>query len=504
MKPLSVWIDSFFHQNLLRAASLLVPVRQRVEWGREWSSELWHVRQSCVPEGLHSWRAEREITAFCLGAFQDAVSLRRHAWKTRAPLPPLRGSASLCLFVLAVALTACSGVALLLPGVRAAYSLARRPVDPGLVLIQNAASKSDRPSIPVEQFRSWSSSKQKYFDGLAFYKISQESVSTTQAGWEVAHASTNLFSISGVPIRYTGAENTTSGDLPRVILSDAVWKRDFAGKPNIAGSPVRVGGIVARIAGVAPKGSWRLPGKVDAWLLQPSSAFSAEDAGFVVAHLTPVGKVEMWAPRLQIAVAQPDDSNDEFLAVCLNEGMPLPWAVFGFAVILAFLALPATTCVSMGESSFSSQRPSWSRRLNRWGFLAAKIALLLPIAYFASMDIGYCCATPYSPTSVYLNLASAFSVCLFGLRWALLDQLQRCPICLRSVAHPAQVGYSSRTFLAWSGTELICMDGHTLLHVPGLPTSWFSTQRWLYLDTSWDFLFMGPTSAPEKELLTGF
>jgi hypothetical protein len=28
-----------------------------------------------------------------------------------------------------------------------------------------------------------------------------------------------------------------------------------------------------------------------------------------------------------------------------------------------------------------------------------------------------------------------------------------------------------------------------LLHIPGLPTSWFSTQRWLYLDTSWDFLF---------------
>jgi hypothetical protein len=36
------------------------------------------------------------------------------------------------------------------------------------------------------------------------------------------------------------------------------------------------------------------------------------------------------------------------------------------------------------------------------------------------------------------------------------------------------------------------MGGHALLHVPGLPTSWFSTQRWLYLDTSWGFLFAGP------------
>jgi hypothetical protein len=33
------------------------------------------------------------------------------------------------------------------------------------------------------------------------------------------------------------------------------------------------------------------------------------------------------------------------------------------------------------------------------------------------------------------------------------------------------------------------MGGHTLLHVPSLPTSWFSGQRWMYLDTSWEFLF---------------
>jgi hypothetical protein len=46
-------------------------------------------------------------------------------------------------------------------------------------------------------------------------------------------------------------------------------------------------------------------------------------------------------------------------------------------------------------------------------------------------------------------------------------------------------------FLAWNGTELMCASGHTLLHVPGLPTSWFETQRWLYLDTSWEFLFAG-------------
>jgi hypothetical protein len=57
------------------------------------------------------------------------------------------------------------------------------------------------------------------------------------------------------------------------------------------------------------------------------------------------------------------------------------------------------------------------------------------------------------------------------------------------VTNPASVGLASRTFLGWNGTEMICMDGHTLLHVPAMPTSWFSDQRWLYLDSSWQFLF---------------
>jgi hypothetical protein len=36
------------------------------------------------------------------------------------------------------------------------------------------------------------------------------------------------------------------------------------------------------------------------------------------------------------------------------------------------------------------------------------------------------------------------------------------------------------------------MGGHTLLHVPSLPTSWFGIQRWMFLDPSWKFLFAGP------------
>jgi len=200
----------------------------------------------------------------------------------------------------------------------------------------------------------------------------------------------------------------------------------------------------------------------------------------------------MWTTRVPITAYKANDSEDDLLGVALDRDVPSPWIVFLFATMLALLVLPAITSVSLGETSVSSHRTSWPRRICRWGFLVAKIVLLMPIVYFVSVDLAYWNVAFAPSSSVYIQLIASFSICLFGLRWVLKDQRQRCPVCLRRVEHPAQVGQASRTFLDWNGTELMCMGGHTLLHVPGLPTSWFSTQRWLYLDTSWGFLFAGP------------
>jgi hypothetical protein len=44
----------------------------------------------------------------------------------------------------------------------------------------------------------------------------------------------------------------------------------------------------------------------------------------------------------------------------------------------------------------------------------------------------------------------------------------------------------------------MCLNGHTLLHIPDLHTSWFSSPRWLYLDTSWACLFTGSNEPKAK------
>jgi hypothetical protein len=280
-------------------------------------------------------------------------------------------------------------------------------------------------------------------------------------------------------------------DMPRLVLSERMWKQKFAANPEIVGTLLLVGSRPVRVAGIAPGDAWRLPGDGDAWLLQPESEFSPSDRGYVVAHLTQSGRSKMWGGLVNITTYDSQRSEHDFLGKSLEAQVPSPANIYWFGVLLALLALPAVASVSLAEYCFSSQKPSKIRRALRLGFLGMKIALILLVSCFSSIDIAYWHSPAFSPSGAYVQLVATFAVCLFGARWALLDQRQRCPVCLRRVTNPAQVGLASRTFLAWNGTELICADGHALLHIPGLPTSWFSTQRWLYLDTSWDFLFAG-------------
>jgi hypothetical protein len=57
--------SEWLQHAILRMASLLAPSDQRAEWVKEWQSELWYIPRSRAP-------------LFCLGAFRDALWLRRN------------------------------------------------------------------------------------------------------------------------------------------------------------------------------------------------------------------------------------------------------------------------------------------------------------------------------------------------------------------------------------------------------------------------------------------
>jgi hypothetical protein len=493
MKTPLVLIADLLYLCLLCCASLFVPAPQRAEWFKEWRSELWHVRRGRMTAGF-SLDAEREIAAFCLGAFQDAFCIRQQLGHGARWLALSKGSAARCLLFLGAVLAAGYGISLLSPGVRNERQKELNPLRSELVLVRSALSNDDtKPTIGAGQFLLWKSRGRQLFDGLAFYQVMQQPISqASEPALSIAYASPNLFKLLGVTLRFAQPPGERQVAGASVVLSDELWRRDFGSSSDIVGRTIRVGEQEVRVGGVTPAGFDGLPGKVDAWLLEPTDYLFSDLPGFVVAHVDPYERRELWSVNGRVTSPRPGLTPGEFVCTSLDDRTPGGWRVFAFAIFVAFLALPATTSLPLGEYRVSTQRRSWSIRLRRWSFLAAKTGMLLPIAFYVPLDLAYSNTTLQTSSAVYVQLIASFSICLFGLRWMLRDQRQRCPVCLNLLEHPAKVGQASHSFLAWNGIELICTGGHGLLHVPEMPTSWFSTQRWIYLDASWNVLFSEP------------
>jgi hypothetical protein len=493
MKSPSEVAFSVLQRGLLSGAALLVPACDRDEWRREWLAELWHVRRSLISiDETFSLDSQREITGFCLGAFADAICVRNLSDRTSAPSAHMHCSAAQTLLWLFVILLLCLLITSLLPGVQAENEAARFQIDRNVLLISEAAASRTKPSIPADLYRGWKKTPQRFFDNLAFYRVTRETADSGSAriSWNVARATANLFPTLGLPLTHTAE---TGSDLSSIVLSHEAWMRSFGGDPRIAGRILRIGNASVRIAGVAPAGAWQLPGSPDVWLLEPdaqiASEVSAKTPGYFFAQLSARGQAARTGPGITISARDPENIDIDLSGTPLTAPVEGPWNLYEFALFLALIALPAVSSVSLGETHLTSHRPSFKQSLRRFLFLGAKFALIAGIALFASFDLAYWYTPNYSPVAECVQLISCFLVCLSGFRWALADQRHRCPVCLRRVTNPATVGLASRTFLGWNGTEMICMGGHTLLHVPALPTSWFSDQRWLYLDSSWQFLF---------------
>jgi len=136
-----------------------------------------------------------------------------------------------------------------------------------------------------------------------------------------------------------------------------------------------------------------------------------------------------------------------------------------------------------GSKGWLSTRAKWNL------FLIAKGTLTLAFGFLASLVAtgpAHMVLGKYSDWFELLMYAVTVTV---GLRWVLLNQEQRCQKCLRMLSQPTRVGYASRNFLEWNGTELVCADGHGLLHVPEMQGSWCWYDQWVELDPSWGGLF---------------
>ena len=476
---------------LLYVVSKRLPRDAQVEWRREWLAELWQVERSTLPAGKTSLAELFIPTRFCLGAFQDVRALRSTREAFHGKWLRVDRSVWTCLAALSAILMICFVAAQLLPGAVEARHASRFQVRPGLVLIRHAAARgSQSAAISSAFYHQLEHARQQGFDGFAYYRIENTS-QNAQLNGNIVHASANLFTLLGLRAALSDGQQVqnTKDSSRRVVLSDATWRKQYGADPQIIGRKIRIGSYSARVSAVLPAGAWRLPGTPGAWLLESDADLETSGDGCVVAHLSQIGSAEMWNGYVPISFYDAEGNPADLYGSSFNERTSAPWRVYLFAMMMVLLSLPAVTIVSLEDLPFSVQKASWKRVLLRYVFLLIKSALVVGITYYLSFDLAFGWTIGYQRGASGSLFLFSLLIGLLGMRWAILDQQHRCPICLRKVTHPARVGMASRTFLAWNGTEMICTGGHTLLHVPSLATSWFNAPRWVYLDSSWHFLF---------------
>lgn len=475
----------------VQAASLLVPRADRSSWTAEWIAEIHHLGRAARDEGTDSLRADP--VTFSLGAFHDAFWIRCDHLRTDG-LPTLRSGSALrcCLLLIAVTLAALT-VAFALPGARNA--LLRLPYrnSADLVLISSRGyAGTQSPSIALSDYEEWTTDTATLFTQIAFYRPTIKGVHLEHfeaAQLAVAQASDNLLQL--LDLRPASVPAVTEPGEPRLVLRRNAWRTLYRGDPGIVGRTAEIDGRPVLIAAIIPDADWRLPGRIDALLLEDSghlAALPARTNGFVIARIR---NSAFPPPRggWRKMVEARDGIARGFDCISVAHLMSQSGYVFLFALLLASLALPATTALPLGEYPHRHDHLSASVNARRWIFLFVKFALVILAVdlWTTALACGFFSGNPV--TALYVQLATAFPILLFSFRWILQDQRRRCPECLRLLSNPARVGQASCSFLSWNGTELFCVRGHGLLHIPELPTSWFSTQRWLCLDSSWGCLF---------------
>jgi hypothetical protein len=476
---------------VVRFASAIVPRTQRQEWIAEWAGELWQVQRigagGCGP-GVNA-------TKFSLGAVRDAFLIGWNCCTGRAQRVFERGSAARSAAILAA--IAISGVlaCVVLPGPREVL----RPLPYGdsgnLILIsRHDAIGKEIPSIRLSEYREWTTDTRALYSEIAFYTTEATTLRIRHrrpAPLVVAVASGNLLDILHLNQSESAARLPNAANGAVLLLTMSAWARWYRSDPGLTGNVVRLRGQEATLAGVLPDGDWRLPVHADALLLEDarhSEQLPPTLKGFVVARIRPSA-----FPPARVGLRSMEETRDGvvFHYACMSLGaiQAEPAQAFACCVALALLALPVITVLSVGDYPIAQEALRARLVVRRWLYVAAKFTLMATAVAAWSSAIAFGSGFRDLDSAVCRQVVVAFIPLLFGFRWVLQDQRRRCPVCLRRLSHPARVGQVSWSFLGWYGIEMICARGHGLLHIAELPTSWFGTQRWLGLDSSWVGLF---------------
>ena len=465
------------HLFLIRAASLLVPRYARGEWLREWEAELWHVHATLADRG-----EEGQLWQFSRGALADAALYRINRLDGEAVLRGRQSrtrSPGFCLASLASAIVVLALASGLLPVTRSlllplAYDDAGRVA----TVARASVAGSVRTGVPESWVLLWQH-KSRLLTGVASYVWSEND------GILDARVSDNFFAVVGV--RAAQGRLFERGDA--VACDDCVvLSHDYAARRRLEpGGTLVLDGRRRRVIGVLDSRFWFLSRRIGVWSPVSSQERAADARTAAVVRLAPGIGSRAAAAELE--------------SILQNSGLPA-WdslveigplqervrSVFGsFALALAL----ATVIVIL---ALRVRLPALTRD-NAGGalFFLAKSTLLLAIVLVIGLEFTHAPSITMTggtdmltePLSTWLFLIA----CMGALTWAIQDQRRRCRVCLRRLGMAAQVGCPGCLLLDFACTELVCNEGHGMLHIPEMPSCWRDAEEWTALDESWVDLF---------------
>jgi MacB-like periplasmic core domain len=494
---------------ILWLASWLVPRAQRPDWRLQRMRQVWHWANFLAEHGQLNRENKLELARYCWGSFADAFWVRyeREEFLRRAERR-LRAPAT-CLVLAAFSVLVVMLAGGFIPAARSRLSSAISRPEQVCVVTLNGKFRRFRSETLFDLASAWKSSK--LLEAVAAYSWGPQRLTGPQRTVPIltARVSPEFFELLGVKatVGRTLRNNDAQSCKTCVVLSDEIWKLQFKGDTHVIGRRIIVDGIERTVIGVLPRNFHLVSSNISAWMLlnpyiPPYSNF--------VERIGAVARTKGDATAAQVEADLTDLSE--------NAGYVLPASLISVASAQSemrrsvetylLLLLAAVTCAVWIVYARNSNRgpgqppASLSARCRWWAFFVAKCVLLL-IATCLLAFVSVRWLSVYLVGSIY-PMADFFALWLFlvlsvgPLSWAIHDQRKRCRVCLRRLGSAIRVGAPGHVLLNWSGTEMVCSEGHGILYLPDSHAEWLEGERWNNLDDSWAELFRSP-DALDKE-----
>lgn len=471
---------------MIAAASRIVPAEHREEWRNEWQAEVWHRWRFYVDAGAWNRTEALRLLRNCLGAFVDAgchaaaqESIQHQFHEcARSPWTCVAGAFLVLLLVMGLSggLPATRDL-LFAPGYR----------NPGRLEVLSLRSETGRGErgFHPNTVADWKQGSHM-LETSAPFRFERAWISQAPGQSPKSASPARRLIVRTVPelLQMFDVKPEVGSFQSGAVLTNGAWRSQFGGDPRVIGTAIAVDHETYRITGVLPANFHFLSRQDAVYLVQPKIL---DGRVLVAAYPRPGVKTE--ALERELASISQDDDYYRFSSHMrisrVQDTLLTPLGYFSIGAGLSALLLSILCRVRLQRRRFAIPPAV---------FFASKVVLALVIVFTAGLEwtrpndsfLLLWRDNASGPALVWMYVAGAMAV----LFWVLADQRARCRVCLRLLCFPVRVGCPGCLLLDWSGTELLCTEGHGILHVPDMATSWESdSDRWIALDDSWRELF---------------